>query len=255
MRQSRSVAASEPVPPAPPPPPRRRGWGAGRILLLIVGIVAALIGLALLAGGGAVLWVDQTQRDDDGYLTTPSERFQTATFALASRGLDVANTKGPDFATNPDRFGHIKIEATDRTSKPLFVGIGPESAVDAYLRGVTHDEVTDLDFHPFQPTYVRSGGGAPRARPGSQRFWAAQAAGSRLETLRWDVGSGNWSVVVMNADASRGVDVDVAVGAKLGFLIWVAIGLLIAGGVVAVGSAFLIYLAVRAPRAPPATAA
>jgi hypothetical protein len=241
------VASPEPAPASPPPPPPKRGWGAGRVLLLIVGIVAALIALGLLAGGGAVLWVDQTQRDDDGYLTTPSERFRTTTFALATNGLDITESKGPDFATDPSRFGQIKIEASGGL-KPLFVGIGPEDAVDAYLRGVAHDEVHDIDFDPFLVDYRFHAGGPPRSDPGSQGFWAARASGSPEETLRWDVGSGSWSVVVMNADGSRGVAADVAVGAKLGFLIWVAIGLLIAGAVVAVGAVFLIYLAARSPQ-------
>jgi hypothetical protein len=246
--------AETPAPgPAPPASPTRR-WGVGRVLLLIVGILAVLFGALLLAGGGLALWLDQARRDSDGYLTTPTERLQTATFALASTGLDIAHPRGPDFATNPDRLGHVKVEATSLDGRRLFVGIGPEDAVDRYLRGVAHDEVTSLDFHPFEATYRRSGGGAPRSRPGSQRFWAARAQGSPNETLRWDVASGDWSVVVMNADASRGVDVDVAVGARLGFLIWVAVGLLIAGAVVIAISVLLIYLAVRTPRAPPSPA-
>jgi hypothetical protein len=218
------------------------------VLLLVVGILAALFGALLLAAGGFALWLDQTQRDSDGYLTTPSERLQTATFALASTGLDIAHPRGPDFATNPDRFGHVKVEATSLDGRPLFVGIGPESAVDRYLSGVAHDEVTSLDFHPFRATYERSAGGAPRTHPAAQRFWAARATGSAKATLRWDVAAGDWSVVVMNANGSRGVDVDVSVGARLGFLIWVAVGLLIAGALVAVGSGVLIYLAFRRPR-------
>src|SRR5947207_1796954 len=195
------AAPEAPRPESPPPATPQRGWGVGRVLLLVVGILAALFGALLLAGGGFVLWLDQTQRDSDGYLTTPSERLQTATFALASTGLDVTHPGGPDFATNPDRFGHVKVEATSLDGKPLFVGIGPETAVDAYLSGVAHDEVTSLDFHPFRPTYARHAGGPPRRKPGAQRFWAARVAGSSKETVRWDVASGDWSVVVMNADA------------------------------------------------------
>jgi hypothetical protein len=152
--------------------------------------------------------------------------------------------------TDPDRFGRIKIDASSRNGKPLFVGIGPESDVASYLDGVAHAVVTDFDLDPFQATYDPRPGGRPRARPQAQGFWAASASGATDETLRWDVESGNWSVVIMNADASRGVDVGVAVGAKLGFLLWVAIGVLIAGGLFLVGSVFLIYLAFRRPRAP-----
>lgn len=225
------------------------------MLLLIFGILAVLLGGLLLAGGGFLVWVDQTQRDSDGYLTSPIERLQTATFALASTGLDIAHPRGPDFATNPDRFGHVKVEATSLDGKRVFVGIGPEDAVDAYLGGVAHDEVTSLDFHPFRATYDRHGGGTPRSRPGAKRFWVARAEGASKQTLRWDVESGNWSVVVMNADASRGVDVDVAVGARLKFLIWVAVGLLIAGVIVLAVAALLLYFAFRTPRAPPAAPA
>jgi hypothetical protein len=216
--------------------------------------VAALIALALLAGGGVLLWADQTQRDDEGYVTTRHERFRTPTFALATEGLDITSSEGPDFVTDPARFGKIKIDAISVGGKPLFVGVGPEAAVNAYLRGVAHDEVEDIDFDPFVVDYRPSSGGPPRSVPAAQTFWAARAAGSPDETLRWDVESGNWSVVVMNADASRGVVADVAVGARLSFLIWVAVGLLIAGAVLAVASAFLIYLAFRSPR-PPTVAA
>ena len=230
-----------------PAPPPRRGWGFGRVLLLIVGSLGVLIGLALLVAGGFALWADQTQRDDDGYLTTPSETFSTSQYALASEGLDV-NAEGPDWLTDPDRFGRIKIEATSNDGRPLFVGIGPEGAVNGYLRGVAHDVVNDVNFDPFSVDYARRSGGPPRSDPAAQRFWAARATGSRDESLTWDVESGDWSVVVMNADGSRGVDVDLAVGARLGFLLWLAIGLLVGGAVVLVGSAFLIYLAVRERR-------
>ena len=225
-------------------PPPRRGWGFGRVLLLVIGSLGVLIGLALLVAGGFALWADQTQRDDDGYLTTPTETFQTVRYALTTEGLDI-NAEGPDWATDPDRFGRIKIEASSNDRRPLFVGIGPQGAVGSYLRGVAHDEVDDVNFDPFSADYSPSPGGPPRADPAAQGFWAARASGAADETLTWDVESGDWSVVVMNADASRGVDVDMAVGARLGFLLWLAVGLLIAGAVVLVGSVFLIYLGAR----------
>jgi hypothetical protein len=72
------------------------------------------------------------------------------------------------------------------------------------------------------------------------------------QTLTWKVREGDWSVVLMNADGSRGVAADVDLGAKLSFLLWVAIGLLIGGVLVSGGSAALIVLAARTPRLPPA---
>jgi hypothetical protein len=40
---------------------------AGRIALLVTGCIVALLSLALLAGGGVLVWAHTTQRDDDGY--------------------------------------------------------------------------------------------------------------------------------------------------------------------------------------------
>ena len=55
----------------------------------------------------------------------------------------------------------------------------------------------------------------------------------------------------MNADGSRGVTADVDLGAKLSFLLWVAIGLLIGGVLVTGGSAALVVLAARTRRPQP----
>jgi hypothetical protein len=70
--------------------------------------------------------------------------------------------------------------------------------------------------------------------------------------VTWKVREGDWSVVLMNADGSRGVAAEIDLGAKLSLLLWVAIGLLLGGVLVLGGSTALIVLAARAPRPPPA---
>jgi hypothetical protein len=71
--------------------------------------------------------------------------------------------------------------------------------------------------------------------------------------MTWPVQKGAWAVVIMNADGSRGVSSGVSVGAKLGFMRSLGIGLLIVGVILAAGGAVAIVMGMRRPR-PPASA-
>ena len=243
--------ATEPTgSPTAPGPPRSR-WSAGRIVLVILGSLAALIGAGLLAAGGGLLWADQTQRDDDGYLSTPTERFEASSYAIVSEPIDLveADTEGADWLLSDEVLGDVRLQAANGD---LFIGVGPTSDVEAYLRGVEHHRLTDVEYDPFRARYDARAGDAPTAAPGEQDFWAATASGSGEQTLTWNPESGNWSAVVMNADASPGIAADLSVGAEVNFLTWLAIGLLVAGGILLLGGAGLIYLGARHAAAPAA---
>jgi hypothetical protein len=223
---------------------------AGRVSLIVLGSIGVLFGLALLVGGGFLLWADRTQRED-GYLTTPTERFATPTYALTRTRLEV-DTEGEGWVLNESWFGKVRIRGESSGDKTLFIGIGPQAEVARYLGTVAHANVQDIDFDPFRVTYLSVSGDAPQAPPTEQSFWAASASGVGTQTLTWKVREGDWTVVLMNADGSRGVAADVDLGAKLSFLLWVAIGLLVGGVLVSVGSAALIVLAARTRPRPPA---
>jgi hypothetical protein len=223
---------------------------AGRVILIVLGSIGVLFGLALLAGGGFLLWADRTQRED-GYLTTPTERFSTPTYALTRTRLEV-DTDGTGWVLNDSWFGKVRIRGESPGAKMLFIGVGPEAAVAKYLGTVAHASVQDIDFDPFRVEYFPIAGGAPQGPPTEQRFWAASASGVGTQTLTWEVREGDWSVVLMNADGSRSVVADIDVGAKLSFLLWVAIGSLLGGVLVLGGSTALIVLAARRRQPPPA---
>ncbi len=219
---------------------------AGRIVLIVLGGIGVLVGLALLAGGGFLLWADRTQRDD-GYLTTPTERFATPTYALTRTRLE-ADADGARWVLNESWFGKVRIRGESAGTKTLFIGIGPAADVARYLGNVGHANVQDVEFDPFRVTYLPIEGGAPDGPPADRGFWAASASGVGTQTLTWKVRDGDWSIVLMNADGSRGIAADVDVGAKMSFLLWVAIGVLIGGLLVTAGSTALIVLAARTPR-------
>jgi hypothetical protein len=241
-REGRAAA----VPTAPSPAseaaetPPRAGRGAGGVVLLVVGSIAALLAFALLAGGCAAVVLDRTQRDDDGFLMTPTEDFSTATYAIVSENADL-DLDGPDWATT-DFFGTARIRS--ESERPVFVGIARERDVADYLDGVAHAVVTEID----EAEYSERPGGAPEGRPADQTFWAASATGAGEQTLEWEPEDGSWNVVVMNADGSRGVAAELSIGGELDPLIWIGVGLLVAGGLLAAAAALAISAGIRRGR-------
>jgi hypothetical protein len=219
----------------------RAGRGTGGVALLVVGSIAALLAFALLAGGCAAVVVDRTERDDDGFLMSPTEDFSTATYAIASENADV-DLGGPDWATT-DFLGTVRIRS--ESDRPVFVGIAREADVGEYLDGVEHAVVTEIRE---EPEYSERRGGAPEGGPAEQTFWAASATGAREQTLEWEPEDGSWNVVVMNADGSRGVAAELSIGGELDPLIWIGVGLLVGGGLLAAAAAIAITAGIRRRR-------
>jgi hypothetical protein len=226
------VAADSPTPPPTPPPQTGAGWTAGRILLVVLGSILALLAAGLLAAGGTLLWADRTQRDDDGFLSTPTERFESDSFAITSDTIDLPETES-EWLFSEGFLGEVRITGEDGD---IFIGIGETEDVNAYLDGVAHDEVRDLNFDPFRVGFRRFSGGELPGPPAEQTFWAASASGSGRQSATWEGESGDWTIVVMNEDASRGVDAGVKAGAELPFLSGAGWGSL-AAGLVALGFA------------------
>ena len=75
--------------------------------------------------------------------------------------------------------------------------------------------------------------------------------------MTWEVESGDWTVVLMNADATRGVDLDARLGIKTDWLLPALIGIAAAGLVLLAGGTTLILVGSRglARQPEPASAA
>ena len=114
-----------------------------RVVALVLGCLLLLPGVALLVGGGALGAVYAFGRDD-GYLTAPDVGLTTSTAAVTAEDIDLVTDPGsPDWLL--DRLDlDVRLEVTGPADEALFVGIGPEADVDAFLSGVAHDEVVDV---------------------------------------------------------------------------------------------------------------
>jgi hypothetical protein len=232
-----SAGEPEPTGPASPPP----SGGGGRIALLVLGAIVALLAFALLASGCAAVVIDRTQRDDDGFVMTPTEDFATDSYAIVAESVDV-DLDGPDWAVE-DFIGTVRIRS--ESERPVFVGIARDDDVDAYLGSVERGVVDDVDEGKH---LSERSGGAPAGPPAEQDFWVASTSGAGERTLDWEPEDGSWSAVVMNTDASRDVQSDLSIGAELDSLPWIGVGVLIGGALLAAGAAAAITAGVRRGR-------
>jgi hypothetical protein len=220
--------------------PRRRPLTGGQIAMIVIGSLFALLGLGLLAGGAAVAAAGHSR--EGGFVTSGLAPVDTDQFALAVPGVGV-DVRGPDEAYARDLLGTIRIRATsDDPAKPLFVGLAPSRDVDRYLAGVGHDDVRDIDVDPTRVDYTPHAGGAPASPPGEQTFWERSDSGTGTRAVNWQLATGDWTVVVMNADGTGGVHADLDLGGTLPVLRAATIGLFAGGGLLLLGGILLIVL-------------
>ena len=199
------------------------------VIMLILGILVTLPGLAALAGGAVASAVGSIQ--GDGYLTSGTSRFSVSSFALTSPRADAIGEDVP--GRLPFDVGTLRLRVESGTpDKPVFIGIAPQADVEQYLSGVHHSELLNIRQRPFRAEYRDVAGGSPGSPPADQRFWTASVSGSGEQELTWNIAPGTWEVVVMNADASPGVDVQAQAGFRSDLIRPAATGLLV-GGIIA----------------------
>jgi hypothetical protein len=238
------VVTPSPPPPSPPtstpPPTTSSGWTAGRVVSLVIGCVFALASLGLAVPGMALLLADRTARDDDGFLMSPAQTFQTSTYAVTS-GAQHLQADGPSDLTPAAFLGDAKLTAAGTSGTPIFVGIGQADDVESYLDGVQHVTVTEIRDGDI--AYRATPGGVPAGAPQTESFWVTKSFGPGTHQVTWTPENGDWAVLVMNQDATRGVGVTMTVGAEVPSMPWI-IGILLS---LAVTSLVLAVILIATP--------
>jgi hypothetical protein len=201
--------------------------------LTIAGAILLLLGAAVLAAGGAALW--QTGKSDGGYISSGVHRFDTTSHAIVTEGLKV-DSDIPRWL-----IGRTRITATSSDGKPVFIGVAHKRDVDAYLANVSRSQIRNLEYGPFTVDYANHAGTAAPARPASRSIWAASTSGTGEQQLSWRLRSGEWRVVLMNADGSSGVSADVKVGGVINHAVPVALGITGGGLLILLLGAAVVY--------------
>ncbi len=219
-----------------------------RVVALVVGCLLLLPGIGMLFGGGALGLAYAFGRGDDGYFDVTLDRLESTTVAITAGDITLNADPGTPSWLVDALDADVRLRVTNADSdREIFVGIGAESDVDAYLTGTAHDEVIDVD-DDRGPVYRTRSGGDDIAPPTDQTFWVAMATGFGTQDLDWEATSGQWAVVVMNADGSAGVVADANVGIKAGFVLPLALILLALGALFTAGAVVLIVVGASGER-------
>jgi hypothetical protein len=226
--------------------------GRARVVRLVFGSLGLLVGLVLMGGAAAAIFGLENNRDATGYLVTHTHHYQTSSYALSTESLNVGSITG----ALETRLLRLRITATSNDgAKPLFIGIARTEDVARYLAGVQHDELRDINFDPFKVDYRRVGTGPPSALPSTKSFWQTRASGTGTQTISWPVKKGQWSAVVMNADASGNVSVNAQLAARLSGAWWFVAALIALGALSLLGGIALVRSGARKQTSQPTSTA
>lgn len=220
---------------------RHSAGTGGRTGLRVGGWILAGVGGLLVIAGVALVIIHLTQRGKDGYYTSSTERIAAPGYAVTAEGLHIGDL--PSVAT--DAVGRVRVSARSSNGRALFIGIAPQSAVNAYLAGVARSEVTDVNGDTI--TYKTHPGRAPTGPPESKSFWQSASSGSRQVTTSWKVKGGTWTIVLMNKTGAAHINAAVSVGAKTNLLLWLGLGSLLIG-LIAGGAGTAMLLSSRTVR-------
>jgi hypothetical protein len=145
----------------------------------------------------------------------------------------------------------VRITGASELPAPLFIGIAPTARVSKYLSGVARDRIKSIDLTAGSVQYEHVDGTSLPATPGDQSFWVAKTAGTGTQTLDWTLEPGDWTVVIMNADASPPVAATLSLGAKFGVITSILIGVVAGGaGLLAIGATLIVVGTRRRRQAP-----
>jgi hypothetical protein len=214
----------------------RRGLKLGfGIPLLLVGFFVTMGGIALTALFGP-----------DGTVTISDITLAGRGHAILLDGILVRNNL-------PSGGGFSATLTLDVRSDagPIFVGVGPTDDVIAYLDGAAIDQVSEFNWPSDVRTEEIPGSGSPRP-PGTRGFWSASDEGAGARSVKWTVTRGDWSVVVMNSDATGDVDVTASASLRLPVVGPLGIVLLVLGLVALVAGVLLTVSGARTPSTAPA---
>lgn len=167
-----------------------------RVFRVLFGIVAILVALPLLIGG-VLLWFAIQHRSADDTFRAGITPLHTPGYAIVVPDIDSVLRRDAPFARAGGVVLHLDVTSADG---PLFVGLAPRAALDRYLAGVAHTEVTRVRLArgdlPVTSEPV-AGPRTPATPPAAQPFWVRASDDGHLSWTPSSTRSQSLALVVM----------------------------------------------------------
>ncbi|HEX6302479.1 MAG TPA: hypothetical protein VF148_18670 [Acidimicrobiia bacterium] len=213
-----------------------------KVVLGFTSTVLFIFAACMLAATVALAWLYGTQRNPEGYVESPEVSMSTNSYAITSTDLDLGSL--PEEWIPSDVVGTLRVRAKPEGESSLFVGVGPSSDVGDFLADVEHAEVTRFG-NQERLAYTEHAGSESPQPPADLGFWTVSSEGSGQQTLDWEPESGEWTLVVMNSDATSGLEVSAALGVNTP---WIPIGMWGTGVLTVLIAAGAVVIAVLASK-------
>jgi hypothetical protein len=170
-----------------------------KIFATVFGVLVLIAALGAVAAGIVVL----LKVDDGNFVTSGDALLEGESNALVSETQEfTAHSWDGPFGFGDPESVKLRLKGSADDGRSVFLGIGREADVMTWLEGASFDEVDSVEFDPFAVDIDPVRGDRPVGRPTEQSFWLTSASGEGPQELTWEVQTGDFRIVVMNADAS-----------------------------------------------------
>lgn len=231
------------------------GWKA---VAIIMGGLIILTSIPFLFGGGALMGVTEWLDQGGGYIGVDNVDLSTSTQVLVGKELDIYMSE-MDYPSHwmwePDLgdLVTVKIKAESNNGEAIFIGIADAEDAYAVFGDAAYDQVTKFRMEDFRDKYPYveyryHSGHALNVTPADLDIWVTEISGVGEQTLTWSPESGNYWLIIMNADGSANVDIQTGVGAKVPILGNIGRGLFVGGLVLLAVGVAIVYFGAIKPR-------
>jgi len=230
-----------------------------RIVPVVVGSILLLMGIFTIFAGVALFFMNSAMTASNMFSAVD---IRTDSRAMVFKEINV-NLGDSWWKPKPSDVATIRIRvSSNNQSNGIFLGIEPADDAQSYLRGVGYDELTDLSitgdpFKGFSITFSHNSvpGDQPLEHklllPQTQSFWEVSAHGTGTQALEWSPSTGTYWMILMNEDASMGVDAELGLGIDIPILSTIATVILVVAIAFVVGGVAFLSIGLRRTYPPP----